>query len=210
MEIILIFAGAFIVALSGALMPGPLLTITIAQSMKKGFIAGPLIILGHMILELVLLVGLILGLKKFLLLDTVMKVTFILGGVILIAMGLDLFVHGRKAEIKKDQSTQFAVRFHPVINGIIVSLSNPYWIVWWVTIGLGYLIKAMKYKFLGIAVFFTGHILADLIWYSFVSFSFSKGKKFISDKAYHIIILICGIFLVFFGIWFLYGGIKQV
>ncbi len=208
MEIILIFIGAFVVALSGALMPGPLLTITIAQSMEKGFIAGPLIILGHMILELALLIGLLLGLQKFLLIPAVMRIIFITGGAILIGMGIDLFVHGRKVVIKTEQYAQPKMMFHPVINGIIVSLSNPYWTVWWVTIGLGYLIKAMKYKFWGIAVFFAGHILADFAWYSLISFSFSKGKNFITDKIYHIIIFICGIFLIFFGLWFLYGGLK--
>ena len=56
-----IFISSFIIALSGALMPGPVLTITISESTKRGFIAGPLIVLGHAILEISLLVLLVLG-----------------------------------------------------------------------------------------------------------------------------------------------------
>lgn len=207
MEIVLIFTGAFIVSLSGALMPGPLLTITIVHTIKRGFSAGPLVVLGHMILEFTLLVGLVLGLGEFLVTGSVIKVIFILGGAILIAMGIDLFIHGRKASLSTDVSVPLKMTAHPVVSGIIVSLSNPYWLIWWITIGLGYVIKAMKYKFLGLAVFFSGHILADLLWYSFISFSFSRGKRFIKDRVYHILILICGIFLIGFGAWFLYSGI---
>jgi len=208
MEIILIFTGSFVIALSGALMPGPLLTVTIVQSIKKGFKAGPFIILGHMVLELSLLVGLLFGLQKFLLLKTVMQVIFIMGGAILIAMGVDLVRHAKKTYIRKVETHISRKELHPVLAGILVSLSNPYWIVWWITIGLGYMIKAIKLKFWGIASFFIGHILADFAWYSFIALAFSRGKKFISNKMYQIIILVCGILLILFGFWFLYSGVK--
>ncbi len=45
---------SFVVALSGALMPGPLLTVTVGEATRRGFWAGPLIILGHGLLELTL------------------------------------------------------------------------------------------------------------------------------------------------------------
>ncbi len=208
MEIFLIFTGSFIVALSGALMPGPLLTVTIVHSVKKGFIAGPLIILGHMILELSLLVGIVLGIQRFLLMSNIIKVIFIIGGAILIAMGIDFIINYKKNFIHTEKTSFNKVSSNSILSGIFVSLANPYWIIWWITIGLGYVIKALKYKFLGIAVFFAGHILADLSWYSFVSFTVSKGRKFLKDKVYHTIILVCGFLLVLFGIWFLYEGIT--
>jgi hypothetical protein len=54
-----IFASSFVIALSGALMPGPLLTATISECSQRGFIAGPLLITGHAILELVLVIALL-------------------------------------------------------------------------------------------------------------------------------------------------------
>jgi len=48
---------SFIVALSGALMPGPLLTLTVGEAARRGFWAGPLIIVGHALLELALAYG---------------------------------------------------------------------------------------------------------------------------------------------------------
>ena len=44
---------SFIVALSGALMPGPLLTLTVGEAARR-VLGGPLIIVGHALLELAL------------------------------------------------------------------------------------------------------------------------------------------------------------
>jgi threonine/homoserine/homoserine lactone efflux protein len=66
-----IFLTSFMIAFSGALMPGPFLTATISESSKRGFYAGPLMILGHGILELALVVALIMGLAPLLTSDTV-------------------------------------------------------------------------------------------------------------------------------------------
>ena len=59
-------ATSFIVALSGALMPGPLLTVTVGEAARRGFWAGPLIIVGHALLELALVLLLLVGLGAWL------------------------------------------------------------------------------------------------------------------------------------------------
>jgi threonine/homoserine/homoserine lactone efflux protein len=87
--------------------------------------------------------------------------------------------------------------------GIIASISNPYWTLWWASIGLGYLVAAMKLGLGGAVIFFLGHITADFAWYSIVSLGVSRGKALIKDKTYQMIIRMCGVFLLGFGVWFL-------
>jgi threonine/homoserine/homoserine lactone efflux protein len=88
MNVALIALSSFFVAFSGALVPGPLFTITVGESVKRGFIAGPLIILGHGILELSLVLLLVLGVTPFLAAEGVKTTIAVAGGVILIIMGV--------------------------------------------------------------------------------------------------------------------------
>jgi hypothetical protein len=61
----------------------------------------------------------------------------------------------------------------------------------------------MTYGIAGIVVFFIGHISADLAWYSLVSFAVARGRTLMGDKGYRLILLLCGIFLISFGAWFI-------
>jgi len=65
---------------------------------------------------------------------------------------------------------------------MLASLSNPYWTLWWATIGLGYLAAAMKFGLKGVVVFFWGHILADYTWYALISVGITRGKRLFKPK----------------------------
>jgi threonine/homoserine/homoserine lactone efflux protein len=196
MNLLTLTITSFFVAFSGALMPGPLLAITVDHSLKKGAIAGPLIIVGHGILEIVLIIAIILGMGDFLQKHIVFMISSLCGGAILLWMGQDMIRKARNTIISPQKSI---FTNSSIIAGILGSLSNPYWIIWWATIGLTYLILAIPYGILGVSLFFIGHILADLSWYSVVSLGVSKGKRYIGLKTYHVLISFCGVFLVFFG-----------
>lgn len=204
MSLFLIAFSSFVVALSGALVPGPLFSITVAESAKRGAAAGPLIIIGHGILELSLVILIILGIAPFLTAPLTKTIISVIGGLVLMYMGCRLIKEAGNARFSTaGESKQKGI--HPVMSGIICSVSNPYWIIWWVTIGMGYLVSSLKFGMPGVAVFFIGHIAADLGWYSLISFGIAKGKKVIGDKGYRFLLCSCGAFLLVFGLWFLKG-----
>lgn len=203
-----IFVTSFIVGLSGALMPGPLLTVTISQSAARGWVVGPLVVLGHGILELSLVVAIVYGLGQFLAKGSVIGVIGIIGGIVLLWMGWSMLKDARKVTLVMDGSKGVS-SLHPVWAGILTSLSNPYWTVWWATIGLSYIAFSLKHGALGISSFYTGHILSDLVWYAFVSALVHFGKRLVSDRVFQVVIVVCGILLLFFGAYFGYSGIKS-
>ena len=205
---ITIFASSFVIALSGALMPGPLLTAVIADSTQRGFITGPLMIAGHAVLELVLIIALLTGLAPFFQLPAVFVITALAGAAILLFMAVGMF--RTLPSLSLSWEGERKQHNHPVLSGILMSLSNPYWIIWWASIGLGYIIYSQKFGLPGILFFFTGHIMADLAWYSFISAAVAGGRRFFSDRIYRGLIAACAAFLVVFAGYFAYSGIVRL
>lgn len=209
-------------------MPGPLLTVTIGESARRGFWAGPLIVAGHAVLELALILALAGGLSVLLTMTMVSQIIAVLGGAFLLYMGAGMARDAAAGRVSlkmagnggrggnhsdsREESSGFRTpavqrRMHPVLAGILVSVSNPYWTLWWATVGLGYITLSLQKGTLGLTSFFTGHILADLVWYSLISAAVAGGRKFLSDRIYSGVIVACGIFLIGLGGYFLYYGI---
>ncbi len=189
-------------------MPGPLLTATISESSQRGFIAGPLLITGHAILELVLVIAFLLGLAPFFQQPVVFVATALIGSVILFRMAFGMFrsLPSLRLSWEGDQKR----RNHPMISGILMSVANPYWIIWWATIGLGYILYSWRFGFWGIAFFFFGHILADLVWYSLIAAAVAGGRHFLTDRLYRGLIAVCAVFLIVFAGYFAYAGFEKL
>jgi threonine/homoserine/homoserine lactone efflux protein len=209
MTLLSLFSVGFIMGLTGAMAPGPLLTVTIGESARRGGIVGPLIVFGHGILEFALLALIIFGAANFLNNPKIFAGIALSGGVVLIYTGY--------AAIKRLKGYSLAVEpaaqkqgLHPVVAGIIISLSNPYWFIWWITIGMGYVMFARGLGIHGILAFFAGHILSDLAWYSFVSYGIQFGGKFLSIRIIKGGLLACSLFLVLFGVYFIVKGCSFI
>ena len=161
-----IFVLSFLTALTGALSPGPVLTFTIYKSLedkKRGYLAGFFIILGHSLLEFALIIVLLLGVSVFLQNVVFLTILGIVGGILLVLFG----VLGIKSVYKKEVDINFDVSEEEIkgykgnsfLGGIILSLSNPYWTMWWAATGLTLMIS-LGISFenpMGLFLFFIGH-----------------------------------------------------
>ncbi|MCL4440658.1 MAG: LysE family translocator [Firmicutes bacterium] len=213
MDIAAIFTTAFVVGFSGAMMPGPLLVAAIGESARRGFVAGPLIVLGHALLELSLVILLVLGLVSVLAGDWVKISIGIVGGIFLLYFGWTMSRDALKGRISLNLEGGGAESgsgkgMHPVAAGALLSLSNPLWIMWWATVGLLYITQALEGGALGITSFYSGHILSDVVWYSLVSGAVAGGRRFISQKLYSGVLAVCGLFVTGLGVYFIWDAIK--
>lgn len=220
----IIFSFSFLVALTGAMAPGPLLTYTIiksVQSGKRGYLMGLWIIIGHAILEMVIIIFLLFGFSFVLQNVVVVRTIGIAGGALLIYFGLSIIRNVHKGNIptyflnsanKPEQELQKEAHStpkmnkgldNPIIGGIVVSMSNPYWWVWWATIGFAFMVQfdVSFSNWPKLLAFFIGHEAGDLIWYLFVSILSFFGLRYLNKKMYYGILVCCGIFMILFGIY---------
>ena len=205
-----IFTTSLMVGFSGTLMPGPLLTVTISRSAQRGFWQGPLLILGHAIAELAIVLALTAGLSRLLKRKAVAGLIGLVGGAFLLWMGLDI---ARSAwwgtvSLSLAGAERSGAQVGSVMAGALVSVSNPYWVLWWATVGVSYVALALRQGPLGLGSFYAGHILADLSWYSLVAFVITAGRSLLSQPVYRGILLICGFFLIALSIYFIYSGLN--
>ncbi len=208
-----IFFFSMIVALSGALVPGPLLTYTIIKTLEstsRGYLTGFKVILGHAIIEGFLVTGILFGFSLILTRVSVVRVIGLIGGGFLIYMGTDILVKikSRKfstpfeKENKKENGSIMRIS-NPVLGGALISMSNPYWWIWWATIGFGFMLQynlSIK-NWLGLSIFFFGHETGDLLWYATVSSLIHLGKKKINRKLYTVLLGLCSAVILGFGVF---------
>jgi len=196
----LLFLTALAVAFSGAMMPGPMLTYTIGQSLNNGPYAGLIITIGHALLELALIILIFLGFDVILQSNTAQTVIGIIGGALLIYMGASMIIEAAKNKIQINISNTKSNNRNMILTGAAISAANPYFLLWWAVIGLGFLLQAYKsFGVGGVSLFYIGHISADFIWYGLISLIVGKTRRFIKENIYRFVIIVLGGLLVFFG-----------
>jgi len=205
-DLLAITVSSFFLAFSGAAMPGPLMTATIGESARRGPVAGPALVAGHGILELLLVILLMLGLAPFLKQDMVFAVIAMAGALMLAGMGVSMLLKVPGLTLSREASGGGMSRL--VAAGAVLSLSNPYWTLWWSTIGLTYILYSARLGNAGVALFFAGHLLGDLAWYSALSFAVGRGRRFMSDRSYRVIVALCSLFLVVLAAVFAVSGLR--
>lgn len=210
MELLLLAGSWWIVGFTGAMMPGPVTTLIVTESARRGFIAGPLVTIGHVLLELVMVIALFFGLGDVLKQNVVAGVIGLMGGLFLLWMGWGILKSAWRGEVSltlaTDGSTSGASS-NPVVQGILTSISNPYWLLWWATVGAASLIAFRAYGLAGIVAFYIGHTLADWVWNNTVAFIVATGRRLMSDTIYRAILIVCGGFLIMLSFYFVTAGI---
>jgi threonine/homoserine/homoserine lactone efflux protein len=191
----------FMIGLSGALVPGPTLVATISTSLYGGWTMGPKVTFGHALLETAIAVLIIGGIS--LAPEGYSDLIALIGGVALIAFGILTIVGSRNLTLPGENET---VSQNPYIAGILTSAANPYFWIWWLSIGSVLLMEGLANGLFIAALFMIGHWGADLGWLTIVSGSIHRGRNVLSLTGYRYALLFCGVFLTLFGGYYLYSS----
>lgn len=203
-----IFIISFLVALTGALSPGPVLTFTIYKSIKsKNPFSGLLIVGGHAILEFSLIVLLLLGISFFFQNIILLISIGIIGSVCLITFGIltirDVLNKQYEVKFNLDDENMKGFKGNSFLGGIFYSITNPYWTLWWSITGFTLMVN-LNVTFqnpLGLLLFFLGHELGDFVWYVPISIFVYFGGKSLNPNIYKYVLIVCGGFMIAFGLY---------
>ena len=189
-----------IISASGVMSPGPLFAANIAYGLKQGTKAGIKIAIGHSIVELPLVILLGIGIFSLEIFPEFKTIISILGAITLFVFAFIQI----KSTLKKNEKSETKLKQGPIITGVLLSALNPFFIIWWLTIGLKLISDAMAiWAFVGILIVFVLHVWMDFVWLGSTAFLISKSKKIISNTNYKIIMLALSVILIYFGITFL-------
>ncbi len=189
----------FVIGLTGALVPGPTLVATINASLRDGWSAGPRVTLGHIAVETFLMLLIVAGISVVN--GEYSRLIAGIGGIALVVFGVMTLNEARNARI--DLAGDQAAISRPFLAGIITSISNPYFWIWWFTVGSALLIGAYSGGIVLALAFILGHWAADLGWFTLVSASVHRGRFIMGERTYRMILGMCGIFLILFGAYYL-------
>ena len=113
-------------------------TATIGEALRVGPSAGVRVALGHLLVELPLCFAIAWGLGPWLTQDPVFITVALLGGLAMIGMGIGLWRDAASAARKAVSVEVSAVRKSGgVVAGVVTTLGQPFFYVWWATIGAG-------------------------------------------------------------------------
>ncbi|MGI0073552.1 MAG: LysE family transporter [Nitrosotalea sp.] len=188
-----------IISVSGVMSPGPLFAANVAYGVKGGWKTGVKMAYGHTVVELPLVILLGIGAISLATFPQFKEYISILGAISLFA-----FAGFQLKGVLKKSSQSYSSKHGPFFIGILLSALNPFFLIWWFTIGFKLITDALiLYSFIGIAIMFAFHIWMDYAWLGGVGFLSSRGKKIISTKNYRVFMMAISGVLVYFGITFL-------
>ena len=188
------------ISASGVMSPGPLFSANIIYGIRQGKIAGLKIALGHTIIEFPLIILLGTGIFTSNIFPEYRILISIIGALGIFAFaGLQIKSLFQKNIQKNTESSR-----GPILTGIFLSALNPFFLVWWLTIGLKLISESIElWGFIGVIVLFLFHIWMDYLWLYMIAFFASKTRNFLSNRNYKILIISLTIILIYFGIEFL-------
>jgi threonine/homoserine/homoserine lactone efflux protein len=192
---------AVAISLSGVMAPGPVTAATLAAGTRHRH-AGAWIALGHLVVELPLILLLVAGLSRLLQSEGAQVGIGLAGGAFLLLMGTQLLLSVRADGI----AVQAVPQRHPFWSGVVLTGANPYFLLWWATVGMALATRAVELGAIAFVLFALVHWLCDLGWLEALSLASFKGTEVFGPRSLKIVSAVCGACLFVFGIKFVWDA----
>lgn len=203
-----VFFTSFALGFTGAVVPGPLLAVVVTGAGRRGFWAGPVAVAGHGLLELALGLVLLAGLAPLAASPQLVAAVSLMGSAVLLWLGAALLRD--LVGVKEDLTLQPGSGSGSFLGAMGATISNPYWSLWWLTVGLELILLSRRLGAPGFASFYLGHLMSDLVWYSLVALGIVWGRRFLSGRQFRVLLVICAVSMIGFAVYFAVLGLSLI
>lgn len=193
-----------VISLSGVMLPGPMFAVTVAKSYKSPW-TGAWLSLGHAAVEIPLILLIYFGFAQFFQHTPVQFGLSIAGGGMVIWLGVNMF--RTRAEITQGNKE---LPYNAFTAGIITSGFNPFFLIWWATIGSMLVMKSLDFGLIALVLLIIIHWLCDFGWLLGASNLVYRTRTLWGRKVHEGVFIGCSLLLVGFGGWFMISGIQMV
>lgn len=195
--------GAFL-GLAAGISPGPLLAVTISETLQHGKWEGIKVAISPLITDLPIVLSVLFILSHLTSSNFVIGIIAFFGASYLIYSGMEsLKIKQNSFELKLEKKDALK-------RGIIVNFGNPHPYIFWLSIGGPIIFKNLNTYIWATVLFIIG-------FYSFlvgskviVALIVEKSKYFINSKYYFSIIRILGVAQIIFGFTFIKVGLDSL
>jgi len=210
-----VIISVIVISLSGALSPGPLTTTAILEGLWGGRKNGFYMAIGHTVVEFPYVVALVLiveSIKSFLETPIIKNTMIIISSIFIFYFGYLSIKDGLESSNTKTIDNENKIFKSPFLAGIILTGFNPYFLLWWITVGLPIITLILPYGVLGIIIVYISHVWLDYAWLTFVAGLGEYGSKILGSWKYRGLLVAIGAILIIFGIALLLSiiGIKII
>jgi threonine/homoserine/homoserine lactone efflux protein len=210
MDIFGFIATIVVVTASGALAPGPLFFVNIAHGTKSGAKGGVAFSIGHSIIEFSLVMLLARGLLAVVEEPAVKSIIGVIGGTFLLVFGV-LQIHQfliSKSDVLGGKSISSR---NPLLLGLFFTGLNPYFIIWWLTVGLKLISDSIIFaSWAGVLLMYVAHVWMDYVWLTATAYLAKRGTSLVGSRGYRIVMAVFGGILVYFGLHFLLSSLEEI
>ncbi len=200
---------AFVLALGGAVTPGPVLALVVGQTLAQGIRAAPAILAGHAALEIVVVIAIALGAGRILARQGLRAAVSLTGAAVLTWLAVDMLRSLPRLSISAEAANPMPL-LALFAGGIGASIANPYFTAWWATIGTGQVATLRIRTLPQYLAFYFGHEMGDVVWYMLVAVLLSTGRGLLSDTAYKALIAVAAVAMLGLAAWFTAEAAKLV
>ena len=199
MALLFFLLKVIVISLSGALAPGPVTAAAIGMG-SSDRLAGVQMALGHGIVEFPLMALLLLGVGRFLKLRHVRIVIGLAGGGFLVFLAIQMLQGLGSSSAEAVQTTGS----NPLVAGILLSAGNPYFLIWWATVGLTLITMAKNsFGLWAFGLMALAHWSCDLVWLAILSWASFEGSVLLGPTGQQVVLAVCAAAMLGFGLYFI-------